>query len=178
MDIINKAKDVANSVSSEIKNQVADFRDTAVGKAARNAGKFMTNDGTNAILDIDGFHLRKVLEYNFTFDQPTDKENQPAGISRGGRLYVKVDAFTKKNDNNELFKWAVTNNMMRNGKITVYMPSQPGNKLKEIVFEDAFCVKYTENWKASASDSYDTEEIWITWRKLTWDNVTYENEWV
>jgi type VI protein secretion system component Hcp len=174
MDLINKAKDIANS----LKDSTSDIRDTALGKATRNFGKFLTNDGTNAILDIDGFHLRKVLEFSFTFDQATDKENQPSGIPRGGRLFVKVDAFTKKNDNNELFKWMVSNNMKKNGKITVYMPSQPGNKLKEIKFEDAYCVKYEEKWKASTSDSYDTEEIYITWRKLTWDNVTYENEWL
>jgi len=178
MDIINKAKDTAKNISSNLKDSASDIRDTALGKAFRNAGKFLTNDGTNAILDIDGFNLRKVLEFNFTFEQPTDKENQPSGIPRGGRLYVKVDAFAKKNDNNELFKWMVSNNMKRKGKIIVYMPTQPGNKLKEIQFEDAYCVWYKESWKASSSDSYDTEEIWITWRKLTWDNVTYENEWV
>jgi hypothetical protein len=129
------------------------------------------------MLDIEGFSLRKVLEYSYTFDQPTDKENQPSGIPRGGRLTVKVDAFTRKEKNNELFGWMVSKNMKKKGKIIVYMPSQPGIKLKTLQFEDAYCVQYKENYKGQA-DSYNTEEIQISWRKLSWDNVSYENEWV
>jgi len=141
----------------------------------------MANNTTLTTLEIDGIQKRNVLEYSYEFERPTDKENQPAGIPRGGRLYIKVDALTKSGNHLDLFSWMVNRTNKKNGKIIVREPADHNNILKTLTFGDAFCVKYKEVWKDvkdGKGETANTEEIYITWRTLTWDNVTYENEWV
>ena len=143
------------------------------------------NEATLATLKIDGFKDRKVTAYNYGFSQAIDKENQPAGIPRGGRLYVKVDAFSQE-ENVELLNWMVSKTMKKNGEIVVMVPSDPDKTLKKIQFEDAYCVDYKESWAdvvrntdgSMKEPSTNSEEIWITWRKKKVGPVEYENEWV
>ena len=66
--------------------------------------KSAKNNRSNAVLEIDGFEPRKVCDFNFEFNQPYDNDNQPAGIPRGGALYVKVDAFSQE-ENMQLLKY-------------------------------------------------------------------------
>jgi hypothetical protein len=141
------------------------------------------NNKTLARLEIPNFAPRNVLEYSYEFERPTDKENQPAGIPRGGRLYLKLDALTKSSEHTfELFNWMKQNSESHDGKIIVMEPSSPDKTLKELSFTEAFCVKYKEVWKDvkdGKGESANTEEIYLTWRILKWgDNISYENEWV
>jgi len=143
------------------------------------------NEKTLATLKVDGFKERKVSQYSFGFNQDIDKENQPSGIPRGGRIYLKVDAFSQE-ENVELLNWMVSKTMKKNGEIEIMVPSDPDKTLKKIVFTDAYCVDYKEDWRDVVRDhkgeikdtSTNSEEIWITWRKLKVGPVEYENEWV
>jgi hypothetical protein len=135
---------------------------------------------TNAILKIKGFTDRKIIEYNYNFTQSIDKENQPAGIPRGGKLTVKVDACTQKGVI-ELLKWGVSTEKKEEVIIEVYKPYDPTVPLKTLIFKDAFCVDYKEFWKdlrESKGDNANTEEIQITWREFLVDKTSiYDNAW-
>jgi len=134
---------------------------------------------TLATLEIDGFKKRNVLEYNYSFNQSTDKDNQPAGIPRGGKLTLKLDACTDKG-NIELLTWLIERNK-KEVKITVKKPSAPTEDLKILIFKDAFCVDYKEVWKDmrdSKGDSANTEDIVVTWREFHVDKKgIFINEW-
>jgi hypothetical protein len=134
---------------------------------------------TNAIFEFDK-KKRKLIEYSYGFSQATDKDNQPSGIPRGGRLKVKVDAITTEK-NADLLNWMVKGDMKKEVKITIKKPSKPKEDLKTLTFSDAFCVDYKETWKDQKSDnkgdSANTEDIEIAWRKLEVCDVTYENGW-
>jgi len=135
---------------------------------------------TNAIMTLEGnYKPRRVLDYNYAFTQSVDKELQPSGIPRGGKLSVTVDSYTK-DSNNELLKILINRTQIKELKITVCKPSKPGENLKVLKFEDVFCVDYKENWKdlrESKGDSACTEVVSFTWRKFTWDDAEYDNGW-
>ena len=138
------------------------------------------NSLTNAILSIDGFKDRNIIEYGYNFSQAIDLENQPTGIPRGGKLTVKVEALTRADKTNELLGWMVSKTK-KNGKIVVKKPSKRGEDLKAIKFEESFCVDYKEVWKdlkSGTGETSNTEEIVITWRKLTWDDVEFDYNWL
>jgi type VI protein secretion system component Hcp len=144
----------------------------------------MANDekiaNTNAKLVLEGsYKTRRVLDYSYAFAQSVDKELQPSGIPRGGKLSVTVDSYTKST-NNELLKILINRTLIKKLKIVVSKPSKPGEDLKVLEFEDVFCVDYKENWKdirESKGDSASTEVVSFTWRKFTWDDVEYDNGW-
>jgi len=135
---------------------------------------------TNAILKVKGFTHRKVIEYSYNFTQSIDKENQPAGIPRGGKLTVKLDACTQKGVI-ELLKWMVGREKKEEVVIEVYKPYDPESLLKTLIFKDAFCIDYKENWKdlrESKGEAANTEEIQITWKEFLVDKTSiYDNDW-
>jgi hypothetical protein len=137
------------------------------------------NSTANATLAVKGLKERNIIEYNYSFSQAIDLENQPTGIPRGGKLTVKVEAVTRSEKTNELFGWMVSKTK-KDGKIVVKKPSKRGEDLKILKFEDAFCVEYKEIWKdiKSGADTSNTEEIVISWRKLTWDDVEFDYGWL
>jgi len=145
--------------------------------AAIKEATFISN--TNAILEFDK-KKRKVLEYSYGFSQATDKDNQPSGIPRGGRLKVKVDAITTE-ENADLLNWLIKGDMKEKVTLTVKKPSAPADVLKTFIFSDAFCVDYKETWKDLKSDnkgdSANTEDVEISWRKIEICNVTFESGW-
>jgi len=191
VDIKSAASSAASAAASAVSSKVSDaagkFTSSSDSKSpgssasgARDSKSEVSfkNSETNAILKIDGFAPRKILEYSYSFAQAIDLENQPSGIPRGGKLNVKVEAFTKA-ENDELFGWMVSKTQKKNGKIILKTPSDPTKTLKTIEFTDAFCVDYKEVWKdqRSGTDVANTEDIQITWKTLKWGKVSYENEW-
>jgi len=135
---------------------------------------------SNTIIYIGKYQPRKVLEYNYNFNLAIDKENQPCGIIRGGKLTVKMDAITKGENDNELLGWML-GRKKQNVAIVVCKPEAPAKtEMKVLEFKDAFCIDYKENWKdlkESKGDSANTEEIQITWKEFSWGNVNYKNCW-
>jgi len=136
------------------------------------------NNRCNAILEIEGseFKKRRVCNYSYEFNQAFDTDNQPTAVPRGGTIYVQVDAFSHE-ENPDLLNWMLRPDMKKNGKITIYKPSDPNIVLKTIEFKDAYCVYYKEIWKdlkAGTTDATNTEEIKIVWKKFKVGSVGYE----
>jgi hypothetical protein len=151
----------------------------------------MANNTTLAVLKLydktedkeeDACLSRNILQYSYTFECPTDKENQPSGIPRGGRLSLTLDSLTNSKNAATFFQLAKDKKHIPKGQIIVQQPSSAEkNDLKVLTFEDAYCVKFKETWKdmrENKGESANTEDIEITWKILKWDEITYENEWV
>jgi len=145
----------------------------------------MTPDSTQFVqIQIGNSDYRNVHDFNFEFTQAIDKENQPCGIPRGGKLCVKVSA-DKTKANPELLNWMIKREQ-KDGHILIHKPGTDGEKLTKIEFKNAFCVNYKQTMVDNVYEKgkLDTsslqtyiEDIQITWEKLIWDAVEYNNEW-
>ena len=129
----------------------------------------MANEKTLATLKVDGCADHSVTDYSFSFNTAVDKDNLPVGSPRGGKLYVKVDAFVKE-PNVDLLNWAMKKTA-KNGSLEVMVSSEADKKLKDIKFEKAYCVDYKETWldvskKTSDDIQANYEELWIVWESF------------
>lgn len=126
---------------------------------------------TPVSMTIDGFAEREVLSLDYKFTQDTDIQGQMTGIPRGGFIHVVVKAL---NDGTpDLMAWMVDPRLLKNGKIT-FKETKSGQKMKDIEFTDAYCVKYHERWE---DKHVHIEEITITCRNIKFGNVEYTNDW-
>lgn len=126
---------------------------------------------TPVSMTIDGFAEREVLSLDYKFTQDTDIQGQMTGIPRGGFIHVIVKAL---NDGTpDLMAWMVDPRLLKNGKIT-FKETKSGQKMKDIEFTDAYCVKYHERWE---DKHVHIEEITITCRNIKFGNVEYTNDW-
>ena len=134
---------------------------------------------TPVTLMVDGFADREVASVKYSFNQATDKEGQTTGIPRGGKITIKVKALN--NGNCELLTWMVNKALMKSGKIEFMNSSDADKHMKDIQFEGAYCVDFTENWEDTQADSKAAlahwEEITITCQKITNQQVEYTNDW-
>jgi len=132
---------------------------------------------TPVTLKVKGFAEREVSKVLYSFDQAIDKENQPAGIPRGGLITIKVKAM---NDGNaELLKWMTSKTLHKDGSI-VFMTSTDSHKqMKEVEFKKAYCIKFTETWedKIGNSELAHFEEITISCQEIKNGPAEYQNEW-
>jgi hypothetical protein len=138
----------------------------------------MADSTALAILKVDGFKERDVCDYKFSFAQAIDKDNRPAGISRGSTLYIKVAA-NRQEENVELLQWAKEKAMKKDGIIQLFVPGEDNKDLTKIEFKEAYCIEYNQVWSdklVGDSQAY-YEEIWITWRQFAVGGVRYENDW-
>jgi len=133
---------------------------------------------TGVTLKVEGFKDREVSEVNFSFQQAIDKEGQPTGLPRGGKITITVKAL---NDGNcELYNWMIEKSLAKNGGIEFVVLDK---MQKAILFKNAYCIDFVENWKDSTkvdskeSDIAHTEKITITCKEIINQSVTYANEW-
>ena len=130
-------------------------------------------------LKVDGFTDREVASVTYHFDQAVNKENQPAGIPRGGKIVVRVKALN--NGNEELLRWMTSETLSKNGSIQFMDSSDSKKEVKSVKFEGAYCIDFIEHWEDKQANEETTlahwEEITISCRKIVNGQVEYENEW-
>ena len=103
--------------------------------------------------------IREVASFKMTFSQATDAEGQVTGIVRGGKITIKMKALNY--GNTDMARWMADNKKASNGVIT-FQDTRSGIVMKTIVFIDAYCVNYTENWQ----DTVKPEEL-AHWEEIT-----------
>ncbi len=135
---------------------------------------------TPVSLKIDGFADREVAAVTYSFNQTIDKENQPAGTPRGGKIVIRVKAL---NDGNvDLLHWMTKPSLSKKGSIIFMDSTDTEKKMKSIDFETAYCVDFVEHWEDVQADQKENslahwEEITISCKKIVNGPITYENEW-
>lgn len=135
---------------------------------------------TPVSLKIDGFADREVAAVTYSFNQTIDKENQPAGIPRGGKIVIRVKAL---NDGNvDLLHWMTKPALMKNGSIIFKNSTDIEKEMKSVKFENAYCVDFVEHWEDVQAGQHGEplahwEEITISCKKIVNGPVTYESDW-
>lgn len=121
-------------------------------------------------LFIAGYKTREVVNYEYTFEQSVGPDGIPAGIPQGGQITITVRA---ADDNHDLFDWMTEKTLKKDGKIVI-SDQTSGKVVKTIMFRNAYCVDYNENWKEKTQH---TETIVISCQEFTGERANYTSNW-
>jgi len=124
-----------------------------------------------AYLNLDGKDYR-VLKCDYEFTQKVDAIGKPTSINYGGRIDITVES----TDSDVLPNWMMDNFDRKGGTIT-YKKVDSDAKLKEVKFEDGYCVKYRESFDAYNEETM-TESFTVSARVIKIQGAEHVNEWV
>lgn len=123
-----------------------------------------------ATLKVDGKSF-DVVACTYSFTQNTDERGRPASDVRKNHMKITIVA----SDDDKVLGWMIDPYKKTNGSVTFEKIDQ-ASTLKEIKFEDAYCVAYEEDFDAvNAQAMTDTFEI--SARKITVGSATHEDKW-
>jgi len=122
---------------------------------------------------------REVQEVSYKFSQAIDKENQPAGIPRGGLIKIKCKALNGSEGLGDLVNWMCSKTMAKDGEIIFMQSSDADKELKRIEFKNAYCVEFEEHWEDQTENTglAHYEEITISCKSLKVAGAEYRNQW-
>jgi hypothetical protein len=113
----------------------------------------------------------EVLSCNYSFNQLTDDKGRPASDVRAGHISLTLSAA----EDQKLLDWMADPDKQGKGSIVFYKIDQ-ASTLKEVKFEEAYCVGFSEHFTANTPDGM-TATIEITARKISIGDVNYEKQW-
>jgi len=113
-----------------------------------------------------------ILSLDYGLMQETDATGRPSSIVRGGKIEVTVES----TGSTQLFELMTGNFERQDGKI-VFIKRDSDATLKELVFEEAYVVKYRENFD-SISKTPNSETITLSAKKITMGTGEHTNRWV
>ncbi len=124
----------------------------------------------SALFEFDGGREEgyDVLLCQYSFEQATDTEGAPASAVYGGYILVEIVS-----DHDEaLVGWMIDPYKTAGGSITFKKLDEDAT-LKQIQFEEGYCVQYTDQFDASDDEVMSTM-ILISARKLTIGEIVFE----
>ena len=113
-----------------------------------------------------------VLNCSYGLMQETDATGRPSSVTRGGIITIEVESTADTG----LSDWMFNNFEMRSGSV-VFLKRDTEATAKELVFTDAYAVKYKENFDASGTNPM-VETLTISAREIGVGNGEHINEWV
>ena len=113
-----------------------------------------------------------ILGVDYGLMQETDATGRPSSIVRGGKIEITVES----TGDTDLFELMTNNFERQDGKI-VFIKRDTDATLKELVFEEAYVVKYRENFD-SISKTPNSETIVLSAKKMTMGTGEHINKWV
>ena len=113
-----------------------------------------------------------VLSTSYGLHQETDATGRPSSITRGGMITITVESTA----DTSLSDWMFNNFELRSGSI-VFLKRDTEATAKELKFNDAYAVKYKENFDATGANPM-TETLTVSARQIAIGNGEHINEWV
>ena len=102
-------------------------------------------------LEIDG-ETMNVLDFHCKVEQNVDKSGKPSADPSIGDIVIVVES-TKST---LLFDWMISNIQTKNGKLTFFRRDAI-SKMRELEFNDAYCISYNESFNANTNLSMQIE---------------------
>ena len=112
-----------------------------------------------------------VLKCSFSFEQAADNTGRPSQRPKGGQISILIES-TNKTD---FLEWMISPNMVKSGEIIFYKRDNLSS-LKTIIFKDAYCLKYVEDFDAVSDEPLQTSLV-ISAKELTVKDTTFRNNW-
>jgi type VI protein secretion system component Hcp len=123
-----------------------------------------------SVLQLDGEEIN-VLNCQFSFTQSVDHNGKPAARPIGGLITITLES----DGNTGLFDWMISNTQTKSGKIIFYRRDAL-SKMKELSFQDAYCVDYHESFSARGELPMEIQ-LTLSARQLKMGSSTFENPW-
>ena len=105
-------------------------------------------------------------------EQVADQFGRPSTAAKGGK--IEIELFSVEDD--VIFDWMVHTKKTLNGSINLYEADYE-TKLKEIKFEDAYCIEFNERFDEASEDNLVTK-FKISSEKLSIGNIDLDNQWL
>lgn len=123
-----------------------------------------------ATFTLDGTDY-DVISCVYSFGQATDEKGRPASDVRGGNITVQIAV----SDDSSIMGWMIDPYAKKNGSI-VFKKIDQDSTLKEVKFEDGYCVGYSESFNANSASAM-TMTLNISARKISVGDATHEKKW-
>jgi hypothetical protein len=123
-----------------------------------------------ATLNLEGKEVR-ILSCNYALQQDIDPTGRPSSEVRGGTIQFEVES----TDDTSFYEWMIDAWSLKSGNIHFFKRDEHA-KLKELKFEDAYIISYSENFD-STGDNPMTESFVISAKKIKMGNGVHENPW-
>jgi hypothetical protein len=104
--------------------------------------------------------------------QAIDEFGRPSSIIKGGK--IEIELFSA--DDDVIVDWMIHPGKSINGTINLYK-SDNETKLKEIKFENGYCIEYTETYSEAMEKNLVTK-FTISAEKLSVGNIDLYNKWL
>jgi len=121
------------------------------------------------VLDGNTYLLNSV---SIEIEQGADQFGRPSTAAKGGKIEIQL--FSVEDD--VIFDWMVHTKKILSGSINLY-EADFETKLKEIKFEDAYCIEFSEKFEEAGDDNLVTRFI-ISAEKLSIGNIDLDNQWL
>jgi hypothetical protein len=123
-----------------------------------------------ATFKLDGNDF-PVISCVYSFGQALDAKGQPSSDIQGGNISLQIAA----SDDSSIIGWMIDPNGKKNGSI-VFKRADQDSTLKEIQFEEGFCVGYSESFTANSTNPM-TITLNISAKKISVGDATLEKKW-
>ncbi len=121
-------------------------------------------------LKVGGKELT-ILKAHYDLFQETDATGRPSSVTRGGAITLTIES----TGDSFFYEW-MTNNFDRKDGSIMYVKRDTDAKLKEVLFKEAYMVKYNESFDSTGENPL-TETFTISARELTIGEGSIVNEW-
>jgi hypothetical protein len=121
------------------------------------------------VLDGNTYILNSV---SVEIEQAADQFGRPSTAAKGGK--IEIELYPVEDD--VIFDWMVHTKKTLNGSINLY-EADFETKVKEIKFEDAYCIEFSELFVEAAEDNL-LMKFKISAEKLSIGNIDLDNQWL
>jgi len=117
----------------------------------------------------------ELVSCNYSFNQSIDDKGRPSSKVQGGIIKVTIVS----TDSAALTSWMLDPYKRDKGKIT-FMRDDQESTLKEISFDEAYCVEYSEHFDARGADTNTSMTLSLTTsaNKINANGAQLDNKWV
>jgi hypothetical protein len=126
----------------------------------------------SARLDMDPLSNVRVLDFSYSFSRDIDPTGKPSGGVRGGTIHITIESTGKA----PLYDWIIDPTKTKDGTIKIEDPEEKGSSLKEIKFEKAYIIEYSESFNWQGGENM-TETFSISAEKINIGGNDWNNEW-
>lgn len=123
-----------------------------------------------ATFELDGKEY-DVLSCVYSFGQATDEKGRPASDVQGGTINLQIAS----PEDSSVLGWMIDPYAKKKGSI-IFKRIDQDSKLKELKFEDAYCVGLSESFSANSS-SQMTMSLNISAKKITVGDASHDMKW-
>jgi hypothetical protein len=123
-----------------------------------------------AKFNLDGNEF-SVLSCTYSFGQGLDSKGQPSTDVVGGTISLQIAA----SDDSSIIGWMIDPGGKKNGSI-VFKKADGDGTLKEVKFEEGYCVGYSESFSANSTMPM-TITLNISAKKVSVGDASHEKQW-